>query len=148
MAQSLAEQRAATGAAIRDGMDSGKSAAAQRRAIGDAMVKRRTGRNEVDDINSVVRQPRQRSTLPAVPARGGVPAKVGTGNYTAPPATGGGGIASPLTEPTASTREYYDPVLLPTTDGLAWIRWRSPKKIVMRDANDSEVVLEPANGLS
>ena len=119
-----------------------------RRALGDEMIKRRTGRDEVDDINSVVRQPRQRTALPAVAPRGGVPAQVGTGNYAAPPAATGGGIASPLVEPTASTREYYDPVLLPTTDGLAWVRWRSVKKFVMQDANEDEVILEFANGVS
>lgn len=143
----LAEQRAAIRAGITANMDSGKSAAAARRAIGENMVKSRTGRDEVEDLNAVIKQRRQRSALPALEARGGIPAQTGTGNYAAPPATGGG-IASPLVEPTASTREYYDPVLLPTTDGLAWVRWRSVKKFVMEDANEDEVILEFANGVS
>lgn len=142
----LAEQRAQ----IAEGMRRSRqgTSEASRRATGQAMIERRTGRAEVDDINAVVNQPRQRRSLPAVEPRGSVPAQVGTGNYTAPPASGGGGIASPLVEPTASTREYYDPVLLPTTDGLAWVRWRSVKKFVMQDANEDEVILEFANGVS
>ncbi|MDV5861990.1 hypothetical protein QM298_13995 [Pseudomonas mendocina] len=146
---SLADQRRAIGErneAARRGL--GEANAKARRAIGDEMIKRRTGKTEVDEINALVNQPRQRRALPTVEPRGSVPAQVGTGNYTAPPASGGGGIASPLVEPTASTREYYDPVLLPTTDGLAWVRWRSVKKFVMRDANDDEVILEFANGVS
>lgn len=143
----LADQRAAIRAGITANMDSGKSAADARRASGEAMVRRRTGREEVEDLNAVIKQRRQRSALPALEARGGAPAQTGTGNYAAPPATGDG-IASPLVEPTASTREYYDPVLLPTTDGLAWVRWRSVKRFVMQDANDDEVILEFANGVS
>ncbi|RRV41269.1 hypothetical protein EGJ86_07230 [Pseudomonas sp. o96-267] len=141
----LAQQRAAIAAGMRASRQA--TSEASRRATGEAIVSRRTGRDEVDDLNAVISQPRQRTSLRSVEPRGSVPALVGRGNYAAPPATGGG-IASPLVEPTASTREYYDPVLLPTTDGLAWVRWRSVKKFVMQDANDDEVILEFANGVS
>src|SRR5690606_20154866 len=91
----LADQRRAIAAGMRASRQG--TSAAERRAGGAAMVARRTGRDDVDDINAVVRQPRQRAALPAVAPRGGVPAQVGTGNYSPPPAPGGGGIASPLT---------------------------------------------------
>lgn len=139
----LADQRAAIRDGITASMDSGKSAADARRASGEAMVRRRTGRDDVDDINAVVRQPRQRTALPAVAPRGGVPAQAGTGNYTAPPATGGG-IASPLVEQ-PGTREYYTAVLRPSTDGAVFFSVRATKTIVMTDANGAEVVMEFQN---
>lgn len=141
----LADQRRATAEALQRSRQG--TSEASRRAAGEAMVARRTGRNEVDDINALVSQPRQRRSLPAVDPRGSVPAQRGRGNYAAPQSTGGG-IASPLIEPTASTRGYYDPVLLPTTDGLGWVKWRSVKRVVMQDANNDEVIMEFANGLS
>lgn len=136
----LAEQRAAIRAGIKANMDSGKSAAAARRAIGEDMVKRRTGRDEVDDINAVIKQRRQRSALPALEARGGVPAQTGTGNYTAPPAASAG-LASPVTEPSFAAREYW-PTGLVSSDGLFFLP--APKKIVMQDANGAEAVFEYA----
>ncbi len=136
----LAEQRAAIRAGITANMDSGKSAAAARRAIGEDMVKRRTGRDEVDDINAVIKQRRQRSALPTLEARGGVPAQTGTGNYTAPPATAAG-LASPVTEPSFAAREYW-PTGLVSSDGLFF--FPAPKKIVMQDANGAEAVFEYA----
>lgn len=111
-----------------------------RRALGDEMIKRRTGREEVDDINAVVRQPRQRTALPAVAPRGGVPAQVGTGNYR-PPSTGGAGLASPVTEPSFAAREYWPGGLL-SSDGLFVIP--AVKKIVMQDANGAPAVFEYA----
>ena len=134
----LADQRRA----IAEGMRASRQATgeAERRATGEAMVRRRTGRDDVDDINAVVRQPRQRTALPAVAPRGGVPAQVGTGNYTAPPATGAG-LASPVTEPSFSAREYW-PTGLVSSDGLFFLP--APKKIVMQDANGAEAIFEYA----
>jgi len=142
----LAEQRAQ----IAEGMRRSRqgTSEASRRATGQAMIERRTGRAEVDDINALVNPPRQRRSLPAVEPRGSVPAQVGTGNYAAPPASTGGGIASPLVEPDAGNREYYPTVLLPTTDGLAWARLRSVRRYVMEDANGDEVIQEFANGFT
>jgi hypothetical protein len=121
---------------------------AARRAVGDALVERRTGKSQVDDLNSVVNQPRPRQQLKPITPRGSIPAQTSPGTNTPNPvSSGGGGIASPLTEPDATQRTYYDPVLLPTTDGLAWVRWRSVRRIEMLDAGNAEVVLEFANGL-
>lgn len=119
----------------------------KRRKIGSDMIERRTGRAQVDDINALLNPPRERRTLKQLEPRGGVTGQVGTGNYTAPPATGGG-IASPLVEPDAGNREYYPTVLLPTTDGLAWVRLRSVRRYVMEDANGDEVIQEFANGFT
>lgn len=134
----LADQRRA----IAEGMRASRRATgeAERRATGEAMVRRRTGRDDVDDINAVVRQPRQRTALPTVAPRGGVPAQAGTGNYTAPPATGAG-LASPVTEPSFAAREYW-PTGLVSSDGLFFLP--APKTIVMQDANGAEAVFEYA----
>ncbi|MBN0646742.1 hypothetical protein JTM27_36595, partial [Pseudomonas aeruginosa] len=61
---------------------------------------------------------------------------------------GGGGIASPLIEEDAAQREYYELQTIPTSDGLAWLRYRSVKKIVITDASGAEVVMEYANDVS
>jgi hypothetical protein len=138
----LADQRRSIAAGMRASRQG--TSETERRAGGAAMVARRTGRDDVDDINAVVRQPRQRAALPAVAPRGGVPAQVGTGTYSPPPATGGGGIASPLVEQ-PGTREYYTAVLRPSTDGAVFFSVRATKTIVMTDANGAEVVMEFQN---
>jgi hypothetical protein len=140
----LAEQRAAIGAGITANMDQGKRAAAERRAIGEAMVRRRTGRDDVDDINAVVAQPRQRRALPAVDARGSVPPQRGRGNYTAPPAGSGGGVASPFTE-TPGTRTYHEtPIVIQSTDGSIFMAVKMPAIVTMTDANGAPAVFNYA----
>lgn len=146
MAMSNEARRRASGAAME----------ASRRAGGAAMEERRRGKQLVDDINSLANPPANRKTLRTVDPVGGVPARRGSGVYQAP-ATGGtgGGIASPLVEKTKTVegeqvpdRSYYESVLLPTTDGLVWARWRSVKTIRMTDANGESVVMEYGNDLS
>lgn len=138
----LAEQRAQ----IAEGMRRSRqgTSEASRRATGQAMIERRTGRAQVDDINALVNQPRQRRSLPAVEPRGSVAPQRGRGNYVAPPASTGGGIASPLVEQ-PGTREYYTAVLRPSTDGAVFFSVRATKTIVMTDANGAEVVMEFQN---
>jgi len=116
---------------------------AARRASGQAMIARRTGQSQADDINAIVNVPRPRKTLRTVEPRGPLLGQTGTGTYTPPPAgSPGGGIASPLIEVSAAQREYFPEALIPTTDGLAWAKMRSVKKLVMADANNAEVVME------
>lgn len=137
----LAEQRRALGEQNEKARRAaGKAMADARRALGDAMITRRTGRTEVDDINAVVTPPRTRRSLPVLQPRGGVPAQVGTGNYTAPAATAAG-LASPVTEPSFAAREYW-PNGLVSSDGL--IVLPAEKKIVMQDANGADAVFEYA----
>jgi len=134
----LAQQRAAIAAGMRSSRQG--TSEASRRATGEAMVSRRTGRDEVDDLNAVITQPRQRTTLRTVEPRGSVPAQVGRGNYTAPPAAGAG-LASPVTEPSFAVREFWANGLA-SSDGLFFLP--APKKIVMQDANGAEAVFEYA----
>ncbi len=137
----LADQRRAIGERNEKARrDLGEANAKARRALGDEMIKRRTGKTEVEEVNALVKQPRQRRSLPAVEPRGSVPAQVGTGTYTAPPATGAG-LASPVTEPSFAAREFW-PTGLVSSDGLFFLP--APKKIVMQDANGAEAVFEYA----
>lgn len=145
----LAEQRRAIAAGMRASRQGTSEAA--RRAGGAAMIARRTGRAEVDDINAVVRQPRQRAALPPVAARGGVPAQVGTGNYTAPPPVTGGGIASPLTEKTriesgvaVPDRTYWPATYFATSDGLLLFEFRPTQTWRLTDADGGDVEINVA----
>ena len=134
----LAQQRANIAAGMRASRQG--TSEASRRATGEAMVSRRTGRDEVDDLNAVISQPRQRTTLRSVEPRGSVPAQVGRGSYTAPSAAGAG-LASPVNEPSFAAREFW-PTGLVSSDGLFFLP--APKKIVMQDANGAEAVFEYA----
>ncbi len=53
-----------------------------------------------------------------------------------------------MIEEDAGQREYYELQTIPTSDGLAWLRYRSVKKVVMTDASGAEVVMEYANDVS
>lgn len=137
--------RRASGKAMQDARrDSGKAMQDSRRASGDAMVERRTGQSQVADINAVVNQPRPRKQLKPVTPRGALPAQTSPGTDTPnPKPTGGGvGIAWPLIEPDATTREYHPARTVASSDGLIAIRVRALKSINLRDADETEGALE------
>ena len=140
----LAEQRAQ----IAEGMRRSRqgTSEASRRAAGQAMIERRTGRAEVDDINALVNQPRQRRSLPAVEPRGSVAPQRGRGNYTAPPATGtGGGISSPLSEVPGSREYHTASVVIQSVDGSTYMAVQVPSRIKMTDSTGAEVIFEYRN---
>lgn len=140
----LAQQRAAIAAGMRASRQG--TSEASRRATGEAMVSRRTGRDEVDDLNAVITQPRQRTTLRSVEPRGSVPAQVGRGNYQAP-AGGGAGVASPFTE-TPGTRTYHEtPIVIQSTDGSTFIAVKMPAIVTMSDANGAPAVFNYAGNV-
>ncbi|PTQ70348.1 hypothetical protein [Pseudomonas sp. GV071] len=145
----LGDERRASGrtnAAERQAI--GKNNAAERRAIQTNNTNERRGSSIQDDLNSLIRPEKQAAQLRTVEPRGSLPAQRGSAPYVAPKsAATGGGIASPLVEPTATTREYFPSAMIPTTDGLAWARFKSVKKVNMTDANGAEVVFEYKNAL-
>ena len=112
------------------------------------MIERRTGRAEVDDINALVNQPRQRRSLPAVEPRGSVAPQRGRGNYTAPAGgSGGGGVASPFTE-TPGTRTYHEtPIVIQSTDGSIFMAVKMPAIVTMTDANGAPAVFNYAGNV-
>ncbi|MBU1282701.1 MAG: hypothetical protein KJ989_12940 [Gammaproteobacteria bacterium] len=130
----LAQQRAA----IRAGVNSTRAGtgAAERRAIGQSIVAERRGESVVEDLNRLIAPTRVRRTLRSVPALGALPVARGRGNYTPPPAQGGGGIASPLEEQDYSARTFHAARYLETSDGIFTLELSPPAKIVMTDADD------------
>lgn len=136
----LEQQRRAIGAGITAARQA--TGEAERKAIGQAMITRRRGEQQVDDINAVVQQPRQRRQLSTIEPRGGLGPQKGVGHYVPPRSApgGGGGVASPLTETDYNTREYWAEQTLTSSDGLLSFRVKAIKKLVQTDANSLEVV--------
>lgn len=135
----LQEQRQAIAA----GMSASRAATGQasRNAAGQAMIEQRTGKAVAADINRLTRPQRSRKTLSPVPPVGALPASRGRGVYKPPAATGTGGIASPLTEPDYSAREWWPNGHL-SSDGLFVLP--AAKRVVMTDANGAEVIFDYA----
>ena len=137
----LADQRRAIGERNEKARrDLGEANAKARRALGDEMIKRRTGKTEVEEVNALVKQPRQRRSLPAVEPRGSVAPQRGRGNYTAPAGGSGGGVASPLTVQTINYAA--EPQLVETIDGSGLFRVRTITSMVMVDAEGREIVVQ------
>lgn len=138
----LAEQRADIARRMRESRQGTSEAA--RRAGGQAMIERRTGRAEVDDINALVTQPRQRKPLPELAPRGSVAPQVGRGEYQAAGGAAGGGVASPFTE-TPGTRTYHETaVIIQSTDGSTFMAVKMPAVVTMTDANGAPAVFNYA----
>ena len=132
--------------------DSGYLMQDSRRAIGDRMIKDRAEIKKgisaarastfKADLNALESSPRKQVALTNREAKGTRAATVGTGIYKAPATTGvtGVGIASPLTEGSYAAREFHPARYLSSSDGLFVWQFEPPKKIVMADANDEEVI--------
>lgn len=98
------------------------------------------------DINALVEPPRQSRSLPPVEPVGGYPSGRGIAAYQAGSGAGGGGggIASPLTETDASTREYWDESVYLSGDYLVGIILKPLKQINMTDDAGAPVVMRYA----
>lgn len=119
----------------------GQNNEAARRAIGDAMEIARRGESLQRDLNSLETAPRKRQALSRLEQRGARPATRGRGTVNLVPATGGGGggIASPLTEPVDESgvplREYHPSMTITSSDGLFTMELQPIKKLTMLDAD-------------
>lgn len=119
----------------------GKNNEAQRRQIGRDMIERRTGQQQVQDINALVNPPRQQRTLQRQEPRGGLVGNVGAGVYTPPPATpGGGGVASPLTVQQIVYAE--EPSYIATFDASGYFAVKMIARLVTLDSEGREIVIE------
>jgi len=90
----------------------------------------------VRDIQALAGQPPARKTLPPRDAVATLPAAVGAASpRLAGSATpGNGGIAGPLTEPTATNRVYHTAhTTLTTSDGLFSVRIQHPQTFRLQD---------------
>ncbi|MCO7558056.1 hypothetical protein [Metapseudomonas otitidis] len=143
---SLESERRANGAALEASRrGAGAALESSRRAVGTAMVARRRGEQLQRDLDGLSARGVSQRTLRQVQPRGGISGGISTVHWSEsarPAASGGGGIASPVTEVSFDARQWWDDGWK-TSDGLFTIPM--PKKITMRDANNAEVVFEFAN---
>lgn len=139
----LGDARRASGRAMEQSRrDIGSQIEAERRAIGRQIEAERRGESVVEDINSIVRPPRQPSRLKRLDPVGSIPPQRSSAPYKAPAATGNSGIASPVTEVSAATRTYW-PGGWPSNDGLLVLP--AIRHVQMQDANGAEVVFDYAD---
>ncbi|AFM32640.1 MULTISPECIES: hypothetical protein [Stutzerimonas stutzeri subgroup] len=128
----LEEQRRAIAA----GMASSRAATgqAERKATGQSLIERRTGKAVVEDINRLTGPRPQRKTLTPIAPVGALPPTRGRGVYKAPATgTGGGvGLRSPISE---VSRSYHPPHLVESSDGLVVFTLRRTNELLMRDAD-------------
>ncbi|RIX47500.1 MAG: hypothetical protein D3M94_07445 [Rhodocyclales bacterium GT-UBC] len=87
---------------------------------------------------------RDDSALPAAKPVAAIPERVGKAGPQDGKPSGGGGIASPLTETNYGQRSWYAYRTLYSTDGLFPLRVRLPSSIKFLDANASPVEIKPA----
>lgn len=149
MPDRLGDARRANGARIESERRAiGVRMESERRANGRRIESERTGAAVQDDINSLVRPERKRQALPPVAPRGALPTQRGRADYKAPAAaTGGGGIASPLTEVELAgvgDRTYWPAMLQTTTDGLFSFEVRPIKTWKFLDADGNAVLMNIA----
>lgn len=144
---SLESERKAGGAAVAAGRRAtGQQINSERAATGAAMgAERRTiGRQITEDLNRLVMTPTTPKKLAPLEKRGALPAQVGKGVYdpNKPATGGGGGIATPLTEPDYNNREYW-PVGVLSSDGLFMLP--AIKVLNLTDADGAAVVINLAS---
>ncbi|MDT4799734.1 hypothetical protein FQZ97_324040 [compost metagenome] len=116
----------------------------ERRASGRTMEaeRRQIGRDLVNDLQSLSGPSRSRRALSAVAPVGALASKRGRALWN-PAASGvGGGIASPLSEPEFSARQYWASGL-PSSDGLFMIP--AIKTMNLVDASGAAVVIQLAD---
>lgn len=105
-----------------------------------------------DDVNRLYRVGAKRIVLNDIPQRPAIGQVIGVGKPTKITGTGGGAIASPLTETTVAfgantvpERTYYAERTIISTDGLFSFKVKDIKSQKFKDANDAEVVLNFAD---
>lgn len=145
----LGDSRRASGLSMEEQRRAiGKNNQDSRRAIGKANEDSRRGTAQlVDDLNRLTVPTKEPRRLRTVQPRGSLPATRGTATNAPKPiaSTGGGGIASPLTEPDYSVREFWAEGIV-SSDGLFFMP--AVKKIVMQDANGESATFEYAQPVS
>lgn len=138
---SLEQQRKALNDNMTGRRGTGAQMEAERQALGQAMVARRTGASQLQDIHGLARPATQQRTLRRIEPRGSLAAQKGRGTWSAPALVpnAGTGIASPLIEQDYEARTYWDERTVVSVDGLLSFRIKPIKEFTQLDANDFEV---------
>ena len=93
----------------------------------------------IEDLGRLLSTPDRQKMVAKLKARGGIDARTGTGT---PGAASDVGIASPLTELDAATREYWPERTIQSDYALFAVRLKPLKTVYMEDANGNDVVLQ------
>lgn len=123
---------------------SGAAMESSRRAAGVAMEAQRRGSGAqiADDIQRLGGVQRKSTTLRLIEPRGGIGGQAGVGVWSAPSTgSGGGGIASPLTEQNYSKREFW-PGGSMSSDGL--FNFPAIKTMELTDSAGATVIINLA----
>lgn len=132
--------RRSSGAAMESSRrSSGAAMESSRRALGPAMEaeRRGSGTQIADDIQRLGGVERKSTSLGSLESRGGIGGQSGVGIWS-DPVSGGGGIASPLTEGDYTKREYWPDGIL-SSDGL--FNMPALKTLVMTDNDGASVTV-------
>ncbi|MCJ8168627.1 hypothetical protein [Atopomonas sediminilitoris] len=97
-----------------------------------------TDQRFVADLNSLESRRRSSGQLAELARRGQLKGQRRVAEYKAP-ASGGGGISSPLTETSAAARTHWPEQTLTSSDGLFTFAIKPVKKVTLRDADNAEV---------
>lgn len=136
----LEEQRRATAAGM--AASRAPTGQAQRRAGGQAMIERRTGKAVAEDINRLTGTQTRRRMLRPIEPVGALPPSRGRGVYQVPPATGTGGVASPLVEIPDSRQYHNESKGFYSNDYLIFTRVQPLKSMEFTDANGAAVMMQ------
>ena len=102
---------------------------------------RSTGATMVDDLRALTTGAKPaRKQLKALDPIGALAAKRGRADYTEPDAPSSTGIASPLSEPDFTAREFWPEKVITSTDGLFSFKIKPIKSLRQLDANNAEVI--------
>ena len=148
--RNITAERKATGVAMEANRHAiGHNISAERQASGTSMEaeRRTTGKQITSDLNRLVVAPTPPTQLAVLEKRGALPQRVGMGTYNAKnaPSSGGGGIATPLTEADYTNREYWASGLL-SSDGL--FTMPAIKVLNMTDADGAPLVINLAQPIT
>jgi len=95
----------------------------------------------VQDVNRIIRVQRASQSLLEEVLIEPIAATRGIGEVTEKPRNQSGGIASPLKE-IPGTREYHEPELITSSDGLFVIEQKIMKKAIFEDQNGEQIIIE------
>lgn len=97
-----------------------------------------------DALRALMEQP-EANVVPALVPRGAAPRSIASAAPAASPKSGGGGIASPLTEASYAARTHWTDKTILTSDGVWALKIKPIKSITFTDPDSNPVVLNFAD---
>jgi hypothetical protein len=97
------------------------------------------GSNTRDLVTGLKKPRRGKVVQTTKKPQGTIKPKAGKGEYKSAATSGGGGIASPVTETSISDRSYYGSSTVYSSDGVFSFTFLALKKMVFKDRNGARV---------